>query len=236
MKKIFLVFAISLISAPLFSQANNSAFNVNTRQIDIAQKNAAFGLTAEEFNNIVGSPYENENFLAGNIYKDEKTLFKDVQLRYNIFADEIEISQNAKNPEEAYSALIKDPNTLVKIFNDIYIFVPFEGSFEKGHYFSIITEENTFDLYKKSVVTYKQPVYAKTTYDRDRPGAFNKKDTYFLVTKDGKFYELPNSKSKIVKVMNQKGSEVKAFIKKNRLNLKAEKDLTKLVKYYNSLL
>ena len=235
MKRIVLVFLMSIMSLPLLSQRSRD-FQLNTRQIDIEQQRTAFGITAEEFNNIVGSPYANEKFVAGNIYKDEKTLFKDVQLRYNIFSDEIEISKDANKPEESYSALIKEPNTLVKIFDDIYIFVPFEGSFEKGHYFSIITEETHFDLYKKSEVTYKQPVYAKTNYDRDRPGTFTQKHTYYLVTKDGKFYELPNSKSKIIKVMSQKGSEVKAFIKKNRLDLKSEKDLAKLVKYYNSLL
>lgn len=57
-----------------------------------------------------------------------------------------------------------------------------------------------------------------------------------MVSKDGRFYELPNSKSKIIKVMNKKKDQVKAYIKTASLDFKKEKDLIKLVKYYNSLL
>jgi hypothetical protein len=236
MKKILLLIIVSIMSLPLFSQANNSAYNLNTRQIDLAEKRAAFGLTEEEFNNIEGSPYANELFTAGNIYKNDKELFKDVLLRYNIFADEIEIKQNENVSDDSYGALIKEPNTLVKILNNIYIFVPFEGSNEKGHYFSILTEESNFDLYKKTEVSYSAPSYAKTSYDRDRPASFTQKSIYYMVSKDGKFYELPNSKSKIIKVMNKRKDQVKAYIKTANLDFKKEIDLIKLVKYYNSLL
>ena len=57
-----------------------------------------------------------------------------------------------------------------------------------------------------------------------------------MVSKDGRFYELPNSKSKIIKVMNKKKDQVKAYIKTASLDFKKENDLIKLVKYYNSLL
>lgn len=227
---------IGILSLPVFSQANNAAYNLNTRRIDMEQKRASFGLSQEEFDNIQGSPYANESFIAGNIYKDDKQVFEDVLLRYNIFSDEIEIKKDANSAEEVYDALLKDPDTFVKIKDNIYVFVPFEGSIEKGHYFRIVSEETNFDLYQKSEVSFKSPFYARTTYERDRPASFDQEHTYYIVDKAGKFYELPDSKSKIIKVMSKKEKEVKSFIKKNKLNFKEEKDLLKLVKYYNSLL
>ena len=234
--KVLLISALWLFSISGFSQANNAAYNLETRQIDIEQKQAAFGLTEDEFNNIEGSPYANENFLTGTIFQDGKPVLTNILLRYNIFSDEIEIKKSANDKEDSYGALVKDSETFVKIFNDIYVFVPFEGSNEKGNYFTVVSEESVFKLYKKTEVHYSAPFKARTTYERDRPANFEKKNYYYLVSKDGSFSELPASKSKIIKVMGKKEKEIKTFIKRNKTNLKAEKDLIKLVKYYNSLL
>ena len=220
----------------MFSQANNAAYNLNTRRIDMEQSRAAFGLTEEEFTNVKGSPYANEKFISGSIFKDDRPVLTKVFLRYNIFSDEIEVQKSSNSSEDSYQALVKDPDMFVKIANDIYVFVLFEESVEKGSYFSIISEESNFDLYKKSEVDYSAPFYARTSYERDRPASFNLANSYYLVAKNGAFYELPSNKSKISKVMGKKEKEVKSFIKKNRLDIKNEKDLIKLVKYYNSLL
>ena len=236
MIKTLLILSISMFSITGLSQANNAAYNLATRQIDIEQKQEAFGLTEDEFNNIEGSPYANEEFLSGTIFQDNKPVYTNVLLRYNIFSDEIEIKTSANDDEDSYGALIKDSEDFVKIFNDIYVFVPFEGSIENGNYFTVVSEEIVFNLYKKTEVHYSAPFKARTSYERDKPASFKKKIYYYLVSKNGSFYELPASKSKIIKVMSKKEKEIKTFIKRNKTNLKAEKDLIKLVKYYNTLL
>jgi hypothetical protein len=238
MKKFLFLVAISTISATttILSQANNAAYNINTRQIDLEQQRVAFDLTESQFSRIEGSPYANKTFLLGVIYQEGKPVYDNVLLRYNIFSDEIEIKKSENSTEASYDALIKDPKSTVKIATTIYSFVPFEDSLEKGHYFSIVSKENAFDLYKKTEVDYSGPYTAKTSYERHRPAKFTQKNTYFLVSKNGTLYELPDSKSKISKVMKGKEIEVKSYIKKNKLDFKKENDLVKLVKYYNSLL
>ena len=236
LKEIVLLTILCLLNISVFAQANNAALNINTRKIDLEQRNAAFGLSDDEFNNIEGSPYANEEFLLGTIYQDSKPVYNNILLRYNIFSDEIEIKKSDADKEDSYGALIKDPATFVKIFNDIYVFVPFEGNNEEGNYFTVLAEESVFDLYKKTDVSYTAPFKARTSYERDRPAAFEKKSTYYLVSKAGVFYELPSSKSKIIKAMSKKGKEIKAFIKRNKTDIKSENDIIKLVKYYNSLL
>lgn len=238
MKKFLFLLVIGGLSFPatMLSQANNAAYNLNTRQINIEQQRAAFGLTELEFSSIEGSPYANETFLLGTIYQEDKSVYNSLLLRYNIFSDEIELKRSENSADTSYDALIKDPKSTIKIANTIYTFVPFEGSLEKGHYFAVLSEEKAFDLYKKTEVDYTPPYVAKTSYERNRPARFTQKNTYYLVSKTGTFYELPNSKSKIIKVMNSKQVEVKSFIKKNNLDFKSETDLVKLVRYYNSLL
>jgi len=60
--------------------------------------------------------------------------------------------------------------------------------------------------------------------------------TYYLVGKDGSFYELPTRRSKVLDVMSEKKKEVKRYIKEQDIDLDEEQDLAKLVTYFNSLL
>ncbi len=70
---------------------------------------------------------------------------------------------------------------------------------------------------------------------KDVPASFEENSVYFIVSKDGKFYELPKSKSKKVKVFGNKQDVVKKYIKKNKLNINKEKDLKKLLIYFDNL-
>ncbi|RFN59622.1 hypothetical protein [Marixanthomonas ophiurae] len=239
MKKHSLLLAFLISSTMLFAQdpvggLETSLQKLQSKKIDIEQRYASFDISKEEFESMKGSPYANESFIKGNIYQGKELANKNVLLRYNAFADEIEISKS-KDSEE-YSALIKDPDVYVKIFQDIYVFVPYKGSKEKGGYFNIVTEGNQFDLYKKAIVTYKEPYFAETSYQSDRPAEWVETITYYLVGKDGSFYELPTRRSKVLDVMKKKKKEVKKYIKEQNINLDEEQDLAELVTYFNSIL
>lgn len=234
MKKIILTATFALITASIFSQARQSSYtSVFDRTIDINQKSLAFGLTEAEFNAIKDEAYANPTFVKGNIYQEDQLIKSDVLMRYNAYADEIEIKKNPT--DEAYSALIKDPNIFVKIGTDIYLFVPFEGSNEKGGYFNVLSDGKMYDLYKKTKSIYREPRKARTSYERDVPPSFSKTTTYYLV-KDGTFLEMPNTSSRILKMMNKKEKEMKKYIKENDLDLDKEADLIKAVTYFDSLL
>lgn len=234
MKKIIFTASLVLMTVSLFSQSRQSTYtSVYDRTIDLNQKSLAFGLTEAQFEAIKDEAYVNPNFLPGKIFQEDQLIKDDVPMRYNAYADEIEIKKNVS--DESYSALIKSPDIFVKLVNDIYVFVPFEGSNEKGGYFNVLSDGKTYDLYKKTKSIYKEPKKAQTSYQRDTPPSFVKETTYYLV-KDGTFLEMPNSKSKIMKMMDSKKSEMKKYIKENNIDLDKEADLIKTIKYFDSLL
>lgn len=233
MKKIVVVAVFALMANSLFSQKNSEYFSVYDRTIDINQKSLAFGLTEAQFAAIKDEAYANPNFVQGKIFQEDKLIKDDVPMRYNAFADEIEIKKNTS--DENYGALIKDPSIFVKIFKDIYVFVPYEGSNEKGGYFNVLSDGKTYDLYKKTKAVFREPKKAKTTYERDMPPSFPKTVTYYLV-QNGTFLEMPSSKSKILKMMDSKKKDINSYIKQNNIDLDKEADLIKLVTYFDSLL
>jgi len=245
MKKIIL-FAIIIATAPYcFGQKNfhsrgagnsggaNNNFNIYLRTIDINEKALSFGLTEAEFKGIKNEAYLNPNFMVGNIYQDEKLLKSGVPMRYNAYADEIEIKNHVS--EENYGALMKDPSIYVKIEKDIYVFIPYNDSNEKGGYFNILADGKNYDLYKKTSAVFIEPKKANTSYATNSPPTFEKTTKYYLV-QNGKFFEMPSTKSKILKVMDSKKKEVKDYISEKNLDVDKESDLTKVFTYFDSLL
>ncbi len=243
MKNIILLIACMLFAFQGFSQKNfnrkgagssgaaNNNYDFYLRTIDINQKSLTFGLTEAEFDAIKDEAYASPNFIEGNIYQDDKMVKSNIPMRYNAYSDEIEIAIDDAN----YNALMKDPSIYVKIAKDIYVFIPYEDSNEKGGYFNILADGKTYDLYKKTKSIFLEPVSATTSYGKDRPASFDKESTYYLM-KNGTLYELPGNSSSILKVMDSKKQEVKTYVKENNLDLRKEADLSKVVLYFDSLL
>ncbi len=245
MKKSILFIICLFISTLCFSQrefnnpnagnsgAANSNFDIYTRSIDLNEKALAFGLTEAEFNAIKEEAYSNASFINGNIYQDENLIKSGVPMRFNAYADEIEIKNNPS--DKKYGALTKDPSIFVKINTDIYVFFPYEGSNKKGGYFNALTDGKTYSLYKKTTAKFMAPEKAKTSYQKDTKPSFNKTTKYYLMH-NGTLLELPTNKSKVLSVMDIKKNEIKQFINENKLDVDKEEDLIKIVAYFDSLL
>lgn len=244
MKKTVLIVASVFMAFQGFSQkdfntgnggssgAANNNYDLYLRTIDIDEKAASLGLGEDEFNAIKNDIYISSDFKVGDIFQDENLIKDKIPMRYNPYADEIEIKNHAS--EENYGALIKDPSIHVTIDKDNYVFVPYEGSNEKGGYFNILVDGKTYDLYKKTVAIYKEPKKAKTSYEQDTPASFEKLTKYYLV-RDDNFVELPKKKTKVLQALKLDTVEVMNYIKENKLDPDKEPDLMKIVAYFDDL-
>ena len=182
-----------------------------------------------------GTPYNNPSFLLGNIYKEGKLLADNIAIRYNAFADEMEVKQILNSDDENARVLAKSQDIYVKIVDDIYVFVPYQGGVENGGYFQVIFEGSQIALYKKHIKDFKPEKKATSSITKTLPAVFKDKPVFSLVTKSGKFYQMPKSRSKKLKVFGEKQNQMKAFTKQNNLDLNKQEDLLTAVKYYDSL-
>ena len=197
--------------------SHNSASQVNTRRmtselyradeyIKYRDKTMSYSLPKDYH----GSPYFNDNFVLGNVYKGNELLAEDIPLRYNIFSNEIEVKESLEKGDEDAKPLTKSSEIFVKIDDTIIILVPFNGKDEDGSYFQVL-----FEGKKISFLTDKT--------------------TFFLQTKSGKMYELPKAKNKKLLVFGKYKEYLQEFARKNNLNLNKEEDLKKLIVHYDSL-
>ncbi|MEX0995724.1 MAG: hypothetical protein WDZ45_01595 [Flavobacteriaceae bacterium] len=226
-----------LISSISFGQINESAYSkMLDASITVNQYFDLYGISDEDLKNIVGSPYDIVNFQPGNIYKNDKIVASKIPMRYNIFSDEIEINTSQVSQKENINNLSKSPDIFVSIANEVYVFVENFANKEESGYFKVIVEGNHFDLYKKSTVTYIKKRFAETNYQQDQPARFNREDTFFLINKQGKFFEIPTKKRSFLTIFKEHNKEINSFIKDNKLDIKDENHLAKIIKYFNTLI
>jgi hypothetical protein len=234
-------FVLALFVSNCYSQDENGSVaraaghNLSLRIFEINATNEFFEEAPNSVENAEGSPYFNENFIKGSIFNGKDLIKENVLLRYNIYADEIEIKKYDFLPDDEISSLTKDPRFYVKILNNIFVFATYQQSIEKGGYFKVIQPGKHYDLYKKIIIDFT-PFKSANAIESEKPAAFKRTQDYYLVTKKGNFFKIPKRTSKIYTIMDGKEKKIKDFIKKNKLNLKIEKDLVQLVNYYNSIL
>lgn len=232
MKKIIIALTIILAGSNLFAQRSTPEWSIHSRMIDLDEKARSFGLTEAQYEAVIDQAYVNPQFTLSQIYLDNKVMKENTLARYNASEDEIEIKNSANATE--FSALAKDPNISVKIGLETYVLVPLKGSNADGGYFNVLYKGENYDLYKKVTARFVEPKPAATSYSQPTKPSFAKNTTYYMV-ENGSFYELPTGKSKTMSVFNKKKNEINSFVKKNKLDVRKEKDLAKVVEEFDRL-
>ncbi|MDX1462011.1 MAG: hypothetical protein R3359_03060 [Marinirhabdus sp.] len=212
----------------------NRAFTSSLFIVDEYVKRQDGNMNYDDEDSYTGTPFNHPSYLLGNVYNGDELLANDVALRYNAVADEMEIKESLVSPDEDARVLTKSPDIYVKIMDDIYVFVPYMGGVEGGGYFQVMYEGTKVDLFKKLKKDFTPEKKATSSITRDIPAKFTDDITYYLADKDGKFYELPNSRRKKLKVFAKKEDDMKDYVNDNDLDLNEEKDLMRAVKHFDS--
>jgi len=236
MKKIILTLTICVLTLnTAIAQFDAAMFVSDAFLLDTYIKRQNKGINFKDTKSYKGTPYNNPNYLLGNIYKEGKLLANNIAIRYNAIADEMEVKQNPSDSDDDARVLTKSQDIYVKIIDAIYVFVPYQGGIEKGGYFQVIFEGNNIALYKKHVKDFSPEKKATSSITKTLPAVFKDKPVFYLVTKKGTFYQMPKSKSKKLKVFGEKQNKMKDFTKQNSLDLNKEQDLLTAIKYYDTL-
>jgi len=209
-------------------------FTNDLYQLDEYIKRQNQGIDFDDTASYTGSPYNHPSYLMGNVYKNDSLWANNVALRYNAMADEMEIKESLTTADAEAKVLTKSPDVYVKIVNDIYIFAPYKGGIEGGGYFQVLFEGDKIGLFKKPKKKFTKAKKASTSITRDLPASFKDKPVYYIVDKDGKYYELPSSRSKKLKVFGNNKDAIKKYVGEKGLDLNKERDLIRVIKHYDT--
>jgi len=237
MKKVIVPLIILLLSLQAVTAQgfDSKRFLADVFQVDEYIKRNNRGISYADTDSYRGTPYNNPSYLNGNIYKGGELLATNVALRFNAFEDEMEVKESLATPDAQAKVLTKDPDIYVKIMNDIFVFVAYDGGVEGGGYFQVLQEGNKIDLFKKMKKEFVPEKKSTSSITPGFPAQFKDEPIYYIVDNKGKFFELPSSKRKMLKVFGSNKDLVKDYIKDKDLDVGDEEDLKRLIKYYDSL-
>ncbi|EZH74406.1 hypothetical protein ATO12_11595 [Aquimarina atlantica] len=184
---------------------------------------------------VIGTPYENEKLELGEIvHTNSKQKIQKLFLRYNAFNDQIEVSKTLEASE--LHGLLKSDHIYARINNKEYHYKRYKdlNNQTKKGYLIKLRSNTKISLYKLLVKKYTKAKAANTSYHKNTPAKFTDQHTYYLEIGE-KLFLVSSSKKKTISIFPNNQKEVKDFIGKEKLSLKKEKDLVKLVNFYSTL-
>ncbi len=234
MKKLWILFLIA-ISLNIYSQERKIGKDINDMLLDQNEKS----IIKDSGNRIInlsdtkGSPYFKEFFLSGIVIAEKTNENLGYQLRYNIYNDEIEVENST---DATISALKKDSNYSCKIGTDSFRYLEYtnKDSESKNGYFHELTKGKTTLLLKyeckyQPEKTGKPPVYKVT------PARFSTQKIYYLLSED-QLTLVSTKKKRLLEYFGSHKGTVNTYINKNNLKLNNDRDLIRVITFYNSLL
>ncbi|PPZ92384.1 hypothetical protein C3729_05310 [Cloacibacterium normanense] len=172
---------------------------------------------------IEGSPYLFNEYNLSKIgdYKDE------INIKYNIFSDEVEFVKNGQ-----LLALNKTPDlSKIRFINYNTILVLKEINGNNGYYLELFNN-NGRQLLKKLKIRLEKGRTSQNSYDLDRNSRYIEDEPiyYFFIENN---LIASNKLKKIEGDLEKKGYNIKEILKKEKLSIKKDQDLIKLINLIN---
>jgi hypothetical protein len=187
------------------------------------------------YEGVKGTPYVLEEFQPGEVYLKTKEKVAIKALNYNCVDNEIAYLDPTSKVTRILNKYQVDLFT-IQGADRVMTFVPVKLEKDGETIFAEV-------LYNKASFVYK--VYYKDWLEANYEGGYSadrrydqfvdKYDLYFLKKGDNTLYEVKKTKKSLKEAFPENLSEITSFFKSNKLNLKEEEDLVKLMEYYDSL-
>ncbi|UAB81646.1 hypothetical protein INR76_02485 [Marixanthomonas sp. SCSIO 43207] len=191
-----------------------------------------------DYDDVQGSPYLNDKFLEGKVYRNDSILSNTVSLRYNIFDDQIEVKDPSIEKNDGYGTLLKTYEISAEILFEQYKYYRNfrnPSSNAVGSYLQVIKEGKSYTLLKKHEVVFNPKEPYKSPYDTGKDAEFKKNQYYYVLDSENNFTELPDRKSRLSKIFNEKGKKLKSFVSRNNINLKEEEGILRVFSYLDNI-
>lgn len=184
---------------------------------------------------IQGSPYIIDIFQPVKVSVDVEKIFN---AKYNAVTDEVEV-ETGKNTIQSINKMI--PGIAVTFLKDNKIYKGMtylneERNSVTGFLIPINEENKRVKLFLKEKKIFIDRKPAKTSYEVTKLAKFERIDDSYYVAIDNEIAQpLSNKKKEVAALFQNHEKEVLNYINSERMNLKKQEDLIKLIAYINKL-
>jgi len=183
-----------------------------------------------KMSDIEGTPYLNEEFSPGMIITIEGKTYDTIPLRYNAYTDDLEFQKG----EDTYNI---DPKTIVRraeFGGAVFGCMKYDsfGKTQNG-LFEILTEGKAILLIKYTIrFLEKEKVQA---FVDPKPARFEASKKEYYISFDDAVAKLITNKKNLLELFVDRKDEMESYISKNKLSIREDDDLTKIIAHFNSL-
>lgn len=200
--------------------------NITDHMLQLDTRRFLYGSDGQK---IEGTPYLNEEFATGDVLSN-KGKFTGIELRYNLYSGNIEFKQR-----DIVYALVPGPE-IKRINFGQYSFVVenYESKGQKKDGYYVLLDSGKVTLVAKKHVSFREAQAPKALETMGKPPKYiSEPDEYYYRVGTGNLINISNVK-KLIEGLPDKQDELKAFASKEKISKNA-RELTELIKYYNSL-
>ena len=187
-------------------------------------------LNTLKLSDVQGSPYLMEEYNQGKVITSDGTTYEKIPLRYNAYSDDLEFKKGA----DSYNF---DPKSIVKRaeFNGVIFSCMTYGSEDKtkSGFFEVLTEGKA-TLLTRYTIKYLEKEKVQPFAD-PQPARFDKPKKEYYLSFGGLPAKLITTKKSFLELFGNQKDELDAFISKNKLSIREEGELKKIVAHFNSL-
>jgi len=223
MKKIVIILTLLFFTSNLSAQVIEILDDMHFYQVMNSDK-----VIVSEYDKIEGTPYFNKDYIDCIVYFRNDSVYK-IALRYNIFDNRMEykykdLVYSIANPRDIYKIEMGD-----KTF--IYYYSKENLNFE-GYYQLLVNGKAL--LLVKMKVSYREKEKPKGI-EESKPERFVRGQNKYYVVISGQEPKWLKNKKSIPEIFGEQSDKMLAYVKKQKISFKNEKDLIRLVEYYNSI-
>jgi hypothetical protein len=234
MRKIFFLSLFTLLSISLQAQDFKGGYGQTDQLVtDFFRQVKTKDSRNVTVGSIKGSPYFEEEFERGTLLYNDEPQEDIVFMRYNAFADEIEMTPH-QFMYKTDQAVVKSTDLSCIIGDDKYVYLPFvdkASGIVKMGYMIEVYKGKKFRVYFNKTKVYMEATQARTGLERSFPARFVDDQTYYFNTKGDTPKELKLYKSKLRELFENK-DRFNSFIRSNRRpKNNTDQWLTELFKY-----
>ena len=192
----------------------------------------------ELYEGVRGTPYLYDEWKLGNVYLTDNKLIKSVNIKYNIYTDELLYLNSSSGDSLIINRSMIDKFEIIDDLSDDLIVMEVmnlkPGNREKKTYVRVIYDgKSKFILkYVKTLINafYEGAYAAGNKYDE-----YTDKYQYYLLTDENIITKIKLNKKSVIKVLSDRERKIKAFVNEQGLTLDNEDDVVRVLEYYDRL-
>jgi hypothetical protein len=184
-------------------------------------------IQAKQYVDVQGSPFLSDDWSVGAVKLTSNKEYDGMKLMYDQVDDRL-IFKNHAGQAQLFAEPVREFTLSGRVFRKG--FKPVDGASPMAFY-EVLADGKTQLLKRTTKKIFEEVPYGSST----KVKKIQSNETYYLSKSEHTLLKIRKDKKALLSELSDKKPDLEKYIKTNRLDLKQDEDMAKLVAYYNTL-